>query len=424
MHDFVTIMLRNLILTKGKPRMPENHFITAGLKGIKVFKIYEGEAHFKVVGQAKIDPETHCPRCQAKQFRIKTTKLRELKHAVLGQKIVWLSIKIPKLFCRLCKCYFMARVPGILPAKRSTENFRQDVFSLHYGGLTQTHLSRTHKISASTVERWYHSFVAYRVKELDGRLCPLVMGIDEHFFSRKDGYATTIVDLKNHKVFDVVLGRSELSLKAYLKRLKGRERVRVVVMDLSETYRSIIQKYFPNAMIVADRFHVVRLLNLHFLKTWALLDPEGRKSRSLLSLVRRHECNLKIEQVPKLQKYFDQIPGLEPLYRFKQDLMQLLLKKKQNQRDAKDLIPQLLWHMNECLESPWESIKTFGRTLQSWLEPIVRMWRFTKNNGITEGFHTKMEMISRRAYGFRNFKNYRLRVIALCGWDGVFAIRN
>ncbi|MCM2278069.1 MAG: transposase, partial [Oligoflexia bacterium] len=64
------------------------------------------------------------------------------------------------------------------------------------------------------------------------------------------------------------------------------------------------------------------------------------------------------------------------------------------------------------------------QTLRSWLEPIVRMWRFTKNNGITEGLHTKMEMISRRAYGFRNFKNYRLRMIALCGWDGVFAIRN
>ena len=55
----------------------------------------------------------------------------------------------------------------------------------------------------------------------------------------------------------------------------------------------------------------------------------------------------------------------------------------------------------------------------AWLEPIVRMWRFSKTNGITEGFHTKMEMLSRRAYGFRNFENYRLRVLAQCGWDGV-----
>ncbi len=37
------------------------------------------------------------------------------------------------------------------------------------------------------------------------------------------------------------------------------------------------------------------------------------------------------------------------------------------------------------------------------------MWRFTKNNGITEGFHRKMKLIQRPAYGFRNFQNYRLR---------------
>ena len=44
------------------------------------------------------------------------------------------------------------------------------------------------------------------------------------------------------------------------------------------------------------------------------------------------------------------------------------------------------------------------------------MWRSTRNNGITEGFHNKMEvLISRQAYGFRNFENYRLRVKVLCG---------
>ena len=41
--------------------------------------------------------------------------------------------------------------------------------------------------------------------------------------------------------------------------------------------------------------------------------------------------------------------------------------------------------------------------------------RFTKNNGITEGFHRKMKLIQRRAYGYRNFKNYRLRVLVECG---------
>ncbi len=53
-------------------------------------------------------------------------------------------------------------------------------------------------------------------------------------------------------------------------------------------------------------------------------------------------------------------------------------------------------------------------TLADWSAEIATMWRFTRNNGITEGFHTKMEVLQRQAYGFRNFQNYRLRVRVMC----------
>lgn len=53
--------------------------------------------------------------------------------------------------------------------------------------------------------------------------------------------------------------------------------------------------------------------------------------------------------------------------------------------------------------------------VQSWQQEIATIWRFTRKNGITEGFHNKMETISRQAYGFRNFQNYGMRVKVLCG---------
>ena len=80
------------------------------------------------------------------------------------------------------------------------------------------------------------------------------------------------------------------------------------------------------------------------------------------------------------------------------------------------MMPQFLALIEQFEQSP---ARALAATLRSWLEPIVRMWRFTKSNGITEGFHTKMEMLSRRAYGFRNFENHRVRVLAQCGWNGV-----
>ena len=402
--------------------MPERQFITP-ITGVKIGDIVEGKS-ILIRGQVLRPEGLACPRCQSTVFRVKATPLRNLNHGVWGDRVVRLQLRVPKLLCRRCGRYFMTPIPGVLPRRRSTEQFRLDVFHRHQGGIPQTHLSRTHAISASTVERWYQDYVAYRVKELSGRSVPIVLGIDEHFFTRKKGYATTLVDLRNHKVFDVVLGRDESSLGAYLKRLPGRERVQVVVMDLSETYRRIVQKYFPNAKIVADRFHVVRWVNHQFLRTWAELDPVGRKNRGLLSLVRRHPWNLRDDQKLKLEAYFQEVPDLKPIYQFKNGLMELLLKKKQNRVEALQLIPQLLWHIEECLQSPLERFRELGRTLHRWKEAIACMWRFTKNNGITEGLHTKMEMLSRRAFGFRNFKNYRLRVIALCGWDGVFTPRH
>ncbi len=72
--------------------------------------------------------------------------------------------------------------------------------------------------------------------------------------------------------------------------------------------------------------------------------------------------------------------------------------------------------LDQFRDSP---LRTLAKNLTSWLEPIVAMQRFSKTNGITEGFHNKMEMISRRAYGFRNSENYRLRVLTHCGWDGI-----
>lgn len=141
-----------------------------------------------------------------------------------------------------------------------------------------------------------------------------------------------MVDLKNHKVFDVVLGRSELSLRRYLKSLRGRDKVQVVVMDLSEAYRSIVRRYFPNATIVADRFHVVGPFNQHLLKAWQGYDPEGRKHRGLISLMRRHKWRLNASQRENLARHLEDYPVLKALYTAKQKLSRLLLFKSLNRK--------------------------------------------------------------------------------------------
>src|SRR3989338_8332699 len=268
-----------------------------GLPGIEIENATR-DGQIEVSGRACFRPL--CIYCGYSRSQIRSSFVRTLKHTRQGNQLMVLHIRSHKYRCTRCKRYFNLRIPGVLPRRRSTESFRMEVYEKHHGGISQSLLEKMHGIGHATVERWYQDFVSKRVSELKGRHSQKVLGIDEHFFTRKEGYATTLCDLGNHKVFDVVLGRSALSLQAYLGRIPERYRTRIAVMDLSETYRSIVKEHFPNALIVADRFHVIRLVNHHFLKAWQLLDTVGRKNRGLLSLMRRHEKNLKPEQKIKL----------------------------------------------------------------------------------------------------------------------------
>jgi len=379
------------------------------------YRIEEIDGTNPVTIKAKYIGKKICPYCQSETLRTKDSITRKIRHESIGDRKAYIQIKTHKYHCKSCNKYFNQQLPGVLKWHRSTEGFRREVFEKHNHGISQKTLSEKLEISTATIERWYHDHLRHKVTKSKNAFCPTVIGIDEHFFSRKHGYATTICNLVKHKVHDVVLGRSEIALEGYFKRLIGKERVKVILMDMSETYRAIARKYFPDAKIVSDRFHVIRLINHHFLKLWQEIDPVGRKNRGLLSLMRRHAKNLSEEQKINLYKYFSQHPGLEQIYEFKQKLCSLMLVKRQTKRQCRKLIPEFLESIEQLKSSYFEPMVTLGKTLESWSEEVVRMWRFTKTNSTTEGFHTKMEMIARRAYGFRNFENYRLRVKALCG---------
>lgn len=168
------------------------------------------------------------------------------------------------------------------------------------------------------------------------------------------------------------------------------------------------------ALIVTDRFRVLRLINQPFLAAWRQLDPVGRQNRGLLSLMRRHAQRLNPEQQRGLHRYWAEHPQMRPVHEFKQRLCRLLLRKSRTARVCRRLIPLLLDYSDRLKACGLAALGPLGRTLAAWKTELARMWRFTRNNGIPAGFHTKMAMITRRAFGFRTFENHRLRVRILC----------
>lgn len=387
--------------------------ILLGLPDLQVTDIERKEGSQRI--WVRYSGPRFCAHCQGTRLRNKGWVHRTVRHEDWGLRHCQLELDVPKSQCLSCGRYSRQPLPGILRRQRASEAFQKCIYQQHLDGINRSRLGRREGIGAATVERYFRRGLQRQFKEWHPPRCPTVLGIDEHFFTRRQGYATTLCDLRHRKVYDVVLGRSEAALEAYLARLEGKADVRVVCMDLSSAYRSLVRKHFPNARIVADRFHVIRIITHHFLACWKELDPVGSKHRGLLSLMRRHRHNLKPEQQVRLAAYLADFPILELIYRFKQRLCYLLLKKHRTRRQCEPLARRFLRAIYQLRQAGLPQLVQLGETLAAWQEEIGAMWRFTRNNGITEGFHNKMELISRQAYGFRNFENYRLRVKVLCG---------
>ncbi len=153
----------------------------------------------------------------------------------------------------------------------------------------------------------------------------------------------------------------------------------------------------------------------HFIQLARELAPVAFEGRGVAGLLRKAPERLSASEKERLEAVFIKHPALRLVHTEMHEFRELLNQKHQTVAQAKKLIPRLLSYIKKHKAESFAPMQTLAKTLQSWRGEIAAMWRFTKNNGITEGFHRKMKLIQRRAYGFRNFENYRLRVIAACG---------
>ena len=389
--------------------MPKSNHILF-LPGFSIKKTIKANP---LVIEATYNVKPKCIHCEGRRLRIKDTFIRQIRHESIGERWTTIRFKAHKFYCYDCKRYFNQRFNGILPYQRATERLKAQVFQQHTHGVSQIDLAKLFNLGQATIERWYHGFYRLKNQLIKNRYWPSVLGIDEHSFKKRQ-FATTFCDLRRHKVFDIAKGKAASEIVNAFPDIPGRERVKVVCIDLSQTYRNFTKRYFPNALIVADRFHVLRLVEHAFMQTTQSIIPDIKYQRGILAMLRTNPQNLSALKKDKLAHFLRANPSIQALYDFKISILELLKNKHCKARQCRELIPIFLNAIQELKKAIFEPLVTLGKTLFKWRDEIARMWRFTKSNGITEGFHRKMKLIQRRAYGFKNFENYRLRVKVLC----------
>ena len=385
-----------------------------GIKGYQIIRYQSKQTMELIVKPSEQRPKA-CPCCGGGRLHSKGLYQRRARHLECFGRFSELIVECRRFRCMECHKSFVQPLPGILPGRHSTEPFRERIYRDHHEGICGKRLAAIARLGSATVERIYQQFTQRKAKERLSRKCPEVLGIDEHTLHKGCRFATTFCDLKRHRVFDIAEGKSAKDLESFLKSLQGRDKVRVVCMDMSASYRALVKQYFPHARIVADRFHVIRLIQHHFMDLCRQIAPSIKQHRGYLAALRKHPERLTDLERSRLDHLFLSHPALRAIYDQLQRVCQLMRKKHQQAIHCRPLAERFIQLISQLANCHFAPLVTLAKTLDSWREEIACMWRFTKNNGITEGFHRKMKLIQRRAYGFRNFNNYRLRVIAQCG---------
>jgi len=360
----------------------------------------------------KIHTGSPCLRCGS----VKTVKSGRCTTTVRDEPVrnspVWLRIHKHRMYCKDCKKVFVEPVDGIWPRRKTTQRFRKFIGQSCGRMNDMSTVCRFYKVSNGFAYKAYYEQTAVKLREYkSAQHWPEVIGLDEHFFRRqKDGteFVTVVTDLKRKRIFDLVLGKNHRSLEEQLQQMPGREKVKVVVIDMSSTYRSFIKKFFPNAKIVADKFHVLRLFSPQIMKCGKDIHGHRQELKTRRKLL-YSRVNLDYFVRQEIDRYLEKHDKLNELYRWKERFHEFYRIKGYHR--ATRAFEKILTDMKNSL---LPEVQKLLRTFKGWKHEILKYFENQYTNGFTERINGTGKLVQRRAFGYRSFENYKLRTLSAC----------
>jgi len=362
------------------------------------------------------DPgELRCPVCGSAQVTRKGCQERRFHMVPIGSKPVLLVFAVPRVACEQCGVVRQVRIPFARTRRSYTTAFERYVVDLC------RHMT-IRDVAEHLGVGWYI------VKDIQSRYLtrrfarPKLKGlreiaIDEISIGKGHRYLTVVLDLASGAVVFVGEGKGAQALTPFWKRLcQSRARVKAVAIDMSPAYIAAVQENLPGAVIVFDHFHVIKLFNdkLSNLRRDLQREAAGPLDKKVLKgtrwLLLKNPENLdpqrgereRLEEALRLNK------PLATAYYMKEDLRQLW---SQPQRATAERV------LNDWIARAEASgirmLKDFAKTLAAHRSGILAYYDHPISTGPLEGTNTKIKLLQRQAYGFRDMDFFKLKIMAL-----------
>ena len=390
-----------------------NNFITnlLDLKGVIVTKCRNRKNLIRIHIELPVQEHT-CPWCHSKTSKIHDYRSQLIKDIPFYySKKVFLYYRKRRYVCPNCNKRFYEKNKFLPKRARKTNRLSAFIVDQLKEKQSMKDVAKISNVSSTTV----FSLLPYLSTSASN--LPEVLCIDE--FRGNAGnykYQVSLIDGKIGKPIDIVECRHKHYLFSYFNKftLAERSKVKYVIMDLWQPYKDLAKHFFPNAKIVADRFHyaryIVQAVDSIRKKVQSKLTPEERRyfkhSRKLL--LSRY-INLNKEQREELNYILiNYSEELRRVYNEKEELLDII-----HSNDKYKAIDKLNKWVKDNLDANYEVLRECAKTYSNWIKEIRNSLLVPYSNGVMEGYNNKIKVLKRVAFGFRNFQNFKARILLM-----------
>jgi len=345
-----------------------------------------------------------CHFCGSKHIsahKVRKVSVRDLE--LLDKKTI-LELERHQYYCNECRKYFTELSNDIDFQRGMTERYKNRIFE-KIKNSTITHVAKEEGLTYDQVKGILESKFN-RNNNLDRNIKKI--SIDE--FSHRKGqgnFATVICDLETAQLIEVIDSHQQDEIIKVLLEwtLEVREAITEVSVDMWGGFTKVIQTVFPNARIVYDRFHVMKILNEELNKIRKQCNPalKNLKIKHIRSLILRNGADLNDEEKKLLEIILKSSKRLRNSYQLKEDFRQIY------ETDQEPEVAKV--RLKEWLVKASKFYSQVITTIKDHFDGICNYFYNRTTSGKMEGINNKIKVIKRQAYGFTNFDHLRMRLL-------------
>lgn len=377
-----------------------------GLQGISIEKVENNSNSIHI--HCKLERKTHkCPCCGNHTDKIHDYREQVIKDIPAFGKKCFIHLKKRRYRCTCGKRF--AENNNFLPRyHRMTKRLSAFIIDKLRSEISYIAVARELNISSNTVTRVFDT-VGYAQKSL-----PNALSIDE-FKGNTGGekYQCIITDPVKKVVLDILPERTEAYLTKYFAKFSKseRENVNYFVSDMWKPFANIASVWFKNSTQVVDKYHWIRQIN------WAFENVRKEEQKNFSKSHRRYFKKSRMLLLERFDKLSDEqkqqvnimlyaSPTLSTAHFYKEEFLKILYCK--DRESAKKAMSD--W-INSAYDCGIPQFVKCAKTMVNWLTGILNSFSTSITNGFTEGCNNKIKVLKRNAYGFRNFKRFRNRIL-------------